>query len=939
MKKILVFIVGGMMTGFGLWSQAQTMKEVPTGLNNVKLYAGCNGFEVKTVHDGRTIAYGHCKTGNKVPPAMIWWLSEYDRELEYAKQTAASGQRTTTNDQQSAAGRIKAAGDSVAPLITSRWRQYNGYNRNCPVDTTLADLGGHPTTGCVATAMAQIMRYWQFPQHGMGSKSYSHDYECWRYGTVSADFANTQYDWQYMPEALTDSSSEREIDAVATLCYQCGVSVNMMYNNDCAGSSGAYCAYAATAFTNTFHYKSNYCLNRNSYTASQWEAILKNELNNGRPILYGGQSIEDTARGIGGGGHAFIADGYDTNGYFHINWGWGGWYDGYFAISMLNPAERYEFNYGQQAVVGVEPEYNALAMPMLVQGIELDGEDFQMGGNVQGSYAVANVGDTIYDGYIGVNVYSPETYEFYGWLDATEVHIQPGDTVFRTFDNPGMTRPVGIYYALGQYNDTPLYVTDEVDNALTCFNEGQAYFKSVDTNRSYLRNVTVCVSFEGEDNFTITSNQLNNTLNSTNNSTFSARNYINATSEGRHTFHSLIANPTGGGNIIAYSSPNPRGMYLPYSSENVIGYLCGSSFDSRINSLINEIADYIDSLGLVNYNTLIDGDGDGKVDNLTIVVKEGEPILESSAKPECGHTASNATINFRHIDNYSIVNEQNDASHYCYALMNALGLPNMSHKYSFLDISPLGEWSIMDIPNRQQPSYIEKHHWLGVGDAPVTIDRSGWYTLESNASGSGTRCYSIATDNDNIFYLIEYRNKEDFFDQGVPSSGITVSRWNSQGDNGNFMNATDNHELWIIRPNSDCDTVQGDISNATITAPFAVPMPSAAQNGDSILFSIDSIEINNGTANFHINITNENDDEGINQPESINKITIFPNPTNGVAYIVGCQPTEITVYSADGRLMSRCKDTTIDLSPYNKGVYYIKIVTPNEIKTLSVVKY
>lgn len=303
------------------------MKEMATGLQNVKLYVGEEVFEVRRVADGRTIAYGSVPAlgdmGGELPPAMLWWLGEYDREIEFAKAqglTVGNGQWSEHN------GRTKAAGDTVAPMIDSRWRQYGGYNNMCPEDTTLADLGGHPTTGCVATAMAQIMRYWQFPEHGMGSNSYTHEgeYDCWRYGVLSADFANTQYDWDNMPPMLTDSSTEEQIAAVATLCYQCGVSVNIMYNSDCTGSSGAYSAHASTAFTNAFHYKANYCLNRNSYSLNQWQTILKNEMDGGRPVLYGGQSIEDTARGIGGGGHAFIVDGYDTNGYFHINWGWGG---------------------------------------------------------------------------------------------------------------------------------------------------------------------------------------------------------------------------------------------------------------------------------------------------------------------------------------------------------------------------------------------------------------------------------------------------------------------------------------------------------------------------------------------------------------------------------------------------------------------------------------
>ena len=952
MKKITSFIIIAVMTAGCFVAQGQTMKEVYTGLDHVKLYEGNGRFEVRS-DEGKLLGYGCVPAqgswadavvpaqGNwadavvptqgrweQLPPAMRWWLGEYDRELKYAKSACSHRANSSSlvrasSEQTSEVNGRKSAGDSVAPLINSQWRQYGGYNRHCPMDSSLADLGYHPTTGCVATAMAQIMRYWQWPAHGMGSMSYSHEgeYPCWRYGTVSADFANTFYDWDSMPQRLTDSSSEREIEAVSTLCYQCGVSVRMMYNSDCSGSSGAYSVHASNAFTSTFHYKTNHCLSRNSYSATQWTAILKNELQNSRPILYAGQSLEDTARGIHGGGHAFICDGYDTADYFHFNWGWGGYYDGYFLTSTLNPSGSYEFVYGQQAVVGVEPETGALAVPMLAEGIELTGEDFQMGGNVDGSYAVTNVGDTVYDGYIGVNVYSPETYDFYGWLDATEVHIQPGDTVFRTFSNPGMTRPVGIYYALAQYNATPLYITDQVDNALACFPTGEAYFKSVDTNRSELRNVTVCVSFADEDQKLERGyNSLRSDIVSESANQWNLHSYIYATTEEQNHLRTIMANGNISDTIITFIDSNSRGYYQPLTDENPGGYICGSSRTTRLNTLISNIAQALDESDVIDYDLVIDGDGDGKIDLLTIVYKNGEPIFESDSKPETGTYTGNVKVNARQVGNYTIINEQSDVSGHCYGALRMLGMPNMSHKFAWANVDPLGEWDIMDRPNRQQPSYILKHLYLNIGDEPTEISESGWYTIDND-----TPCYRIINpDNDQTSYLLEMRNKNDRYDQGVPASGLTVARWNSEGDNNTFDNGSTPNQYWMMRPDSDCDTVQGNLAEAAVTGLRTYMFT------DSCYFTIDSVSMQGSQLTFKLDYTviePEPEPMGIadvdNQRTSVR---VYPNPTSGRVHVEAEGVEHIEVINATGQKIMTTKGNDIDLSGMTPGIYMLKII-------------
>ncbi len=235
---------------------------------------------------------------------------------------------------------------SVSPLITSIWGQGTYYNALCPSGTPV---------GCVATAMAQIMRYWAFPSVGQGSNSYN----CPPYGVQSADFGATTYNWAAMPNALNNNNS-----SVATICRHAGVSVNMDYAPD---GSGAYSTDVPAALINNFKYKSTtQYLSRGMYSASNWDTIIKGELDNARPVYYSGSSA-------GSGGHAFIVDGY-TGTYpsatYHINWGWYGYYNGYFALASLNPGTD-DFNSNQAAVVGIEPSVN---IPLLSE--TFDGTTF-----------------------------------------------------------------------------------------------------------------------------------------------------------------------------------------------------------------------------------------------------------------------------------------------------------------------------------------------------------------------------------------------------------------------------------------------------------------------------------------------------------------------------------------------------------------------------------
>ena len=230
----------------------------------------------------------------------------------------------------------------VAPMVKTKWNQGDPYNKLCPSGTV---------TGCVATAMAQIMKYWDHPETGSGS----HSYLPLKYPSQSADFTD-DYDWENMTNVISSYfSNPDEIDAVATLMYHCGVSVEMEYDTPANGGSGASSADVAPALVTYFKYDAgiNY-LRRNYYSYTEWLNFIKTELEAERPVYYSGQGS--------GGGHAFVCDGYDSDNLFHFNWGWGGSSDGYFGLSALNPPSlgigggAGGFNTSQAIIVGIRPE-------------------------------------------------------------------------------------------------------------------------------------------------------------------------------------------------------------------------------------------------------------------------------------------------------------------------------------------------------------------------------------------------------------------------------------------------------------------------------------------------------------------------------------------------------------------------------------------------------
>lgn len=331
------------------------------GFPNLYIFNAVHGFVVMSADDCVQPILGYSLTGNfvaeNIPTNVSGWLQSYNDEIQYAIENQVRASTETAKlwaDLIDGNSKAALATTIVAALVQTQWDQDPLYNNLCPSNPSTGEL---TVTGCVATAMAQIMKYWGYPSQGIGSHSYTPSSSL-NLGVQYVNFGATTYQWNDMPIQLSNSSTTTQINAVATLMYHCGVSVEMMYNIASNGGSGAYTEDIPYALITYFNYKTtaNIKYKSNYSDINDWISMLKTELNASRPIEYNGRGSA--------GGHAFICDGYDSDDYFHFNWGWGGRNDGFYALTNLVPGSGgaggggYDFTTQQCAIFGIEPSTN-----------------------------------------------------------------------------------------------------------------------------------------------------------------------------------------------------------------------------------------------------------------------------------------------------------------------------------------------------------------------------------------------------------------------------------------------------------------------------------------------------------------------------------------------------------------------------------------------------
>lgn len=418
---------------------------------------------------------GYSKSGEFVTenlPANIEdWLTGISSEIQYAIDNDIVADKNTTRQWKELFAGISTEfinrGENVVnPLVSTRWNQMPYYNDLCPYDNQYNE---RTVTGCVATAMAQVLKYWNHPAVGTGSHSYSTN----SYGTLYANFGGTQYDWDNMPIRVTSSSSSTQKSAVATLMYHCGVSVDMSYGVAATGGSGAFVISQYTnsencaefAFKNYFGYKSTaHGEMKDNIGDSQWKSMLRADLDASRPLVYAG---------FGNGGHCFVCDGYDNSDQFHFNWGWDGQNDGYFSLSALNPGSggagggSYSFTNNQQAIFGLEPTDgggggggggggSTNADLRLYSELSVDSRIW-FGSEIDVTVSVGNWGETAYSGYLGAAAFDADG-NFIDFINTGSINLNGGYYNNYTFTNPG-----SMVFVPGQYQVALFYKPNNGD--------------------------------------------------------------------------------------------------------------------------------------------------------------------------------------------------------------------------------------------------------------------------------------------------------------------------------------------------------------------------------------------------------------------------------------------------------------------------------------------
>lgn len=411
-----------------------------------------SGFVLVSADDALPEVLGYSDNGafdeDNLPPAFRYWLESYDAD---AAECAAAGR--------SAASVSVVFPDECAPLLPCKWNQSSPFNDLAP----MYNEKNHAAAGCVATAMAQIMYAYRYPERGTGSHSYT-----WvslndptLSATLSVDFGATIYDWASMLDSYSGSSvSAASRAAVATLLYHCGVAVDMGYDCNKSHESGAITSKVPAALASYFGYDTRYqSIAKDIYPVDSLNRIIHDELNLGHPILVSGSNAS--------GGHAFVCDGYNRMGYFHINWGWGGSSDGYYLLSALNPGTQgiggsgSGYNKNTVFYVGIRPSETTPAFypsQMAADSFCVDASTLTRTGKfTTRAYHVCNRGMDDYSGKYGVALYDEDETTMVALLSSTSFSLSSGYYRISAVSTSGLqipaSVPAGTYHLCIVYED------------------------------------------------------------------------------------------------------------------------------------------------------------------------------------------------------------------------------------------------------------------------------------------------------------------------------------------------------------------------------------------------------------------------------------------------------------------------------------------------------
>ncbi len=459
---------------------------------------------------------------------------------------------------------------------------------------------------------------------------------------------------------------------------------------------------------------------------------------------------------------------------------------------------------------------------------------------------------------------------------------------------------------------------------------------------------------------------------------FSVSNFYDALTYGKIHYNTVYTNNIQNGVIVSYQDIYPRGYFQPYSAENPIGYqeeLPFMGVSMREAELLGRVVRYVDSMNWVSSDVNLDGNGDGLVDNVSFIVKGGTGEWAELLWPHMEYfpydsLVDEPRINGQKIYTFNFEFEGADsvlfsALVFRHEIGHSLDLPDLYHYMYYDEVTPAGSWDMMCYGRSlNQTAAIYKNKILHVSDDPIEITEDGDYTLLSVGSSPSQNCYYIRSHIDPTqWYVLEYRNQEDLFEEGIPGTGLLVARWNDTVTldyEGMFANAffdfyNQANQYWIFRPGSSIDTVNGDIDNAhfsqfvgrTTFGPTTDPHPYLTDGTPETCFEITDIQVNGSELNFHVHFF----DTGVEEFQLDDRFKVWPNPASDVINVQctmnNVQVESIEVYDVYGKIVRTGVETChgaslqtvqINISGLAAGMYFVRVTTDQGVITKQFVK-
>ena len=436
---------------------------------------------------------------------------------------------------------------------------------------------------------------------------------------------------------------------------------------------------------------------------------------------------------------------------------------------------------------------------------------------------------------------------------------------------------------------------------------------------------------------------------------FSIYNFYKALTYDKIHYNTVYTNNIQDGQIISFQDSHPRGYYEPYSATNPIGYHGENPFvgiSRREAELLAAAFDYVDENHLVDDDVVLDGDGDGDIDNVSFVVKGGTGAWASILWPHMEYFPQDSIDHPVHINGirpntfnfeFEGAPQYFTAHVFRHEMGHSMDLPDLYHYINYDNVSPAGSWDMMCYNyGSNQTAAIYKNKILHVADDPIEITKDGDYTLLSVGSSPSQNCYYIKSAIDPTqWYVFEYRNQEDLFDEGIPGTGLIVARWNDTVPldySGMFANAFFDfynvaHQYWIFRPNSSRDTQNGNINNAhfsyatgrTSFGPTTNPHPFLTDGTPENSFEITDIHEYGDHLTFHVHFF----DDGTNEQQN-EALTVHPNPVRDRLQINGQGLRQVEIFNVMGQQMlvqalNNEDNSELYLGDFPDGIYMLRI--------------